>query len=391
LKFKNPVLPAAGPVVRDAESAKECLLGGAGGIVAKTISVKPAKVPRPTMALIDRGKLREYLEQFVEGKLVRRHHVDILVMHGFLNVELWSDIPYEQWLEKEYKVIRELCNDYKVPFIASIGYSPEELAYLGPLVQKAGADAIEFSTHYVGLDIKPIIEAAKALREAVEVPIFAKVSPHIHDVWELSRELEKVGVDGIVAINTLGPVLHVDIETARPILGGKDGYGWLSGPSIKPLAVRIVSEVARAVKIPVIGVGGITTGRDVIEFFMVGASAVQVCTAAIVEGPSVFKRLNKEVEEWLRDHGYSSLEDVKGVALKHLPKEPVSLEAIPPNVDAEKCTGCGLCEKHCIYKAIKVQEVEGKLLAVVDEEKCYGCGLCVSLCPMRALSIVKEG
>ncbi len=384
LKFKNPIMNAACPVSRDAEAMKILIDNGVGGVVAKTISVEPAIVPRPSMAVVDRGIGRVFVLKTIrpgEIKIASMPSSNYRFIYGFLNAELWSDIPAEHYFEREYPLAIDYARKHNVVFIASIGYKPEELALLGPKCVKAGVDAIEFSTHYIGRDYRPVVEAAKALRESVDIPIFAKLSPFTPDIPVLVKELEKAGVDGIVATNTAGPALHIDIETGKPIVGGPNGYGWLSGPALKPLALAIVAEIAKNTKLPVIGVGGISSGRDVIEYFMVGATAVQICTAALVEGPSVYRRIINEVEEWLKRHGYQHILDIHRYALKYLKPEPLRTYAKPPVVDTRKCIGCGFCEQVCNYDAVHV--VEGK--AVVDIMKCYGCGLCTSICPTRAI------
>ena len=382
IRFRNPVLTAAGPPSQNAAALLAAARGGAGGLVAKTISVEPAKVPRPTMAVLDRGVTDFYVAYATGGRLVKVVRTKLFMPRGLLNTELWSDLPYQRWLEVEYR----LAKASGLPLIASIGYTAEEVSFLGPKVQEAGVDGIEFSLHYVGIDYKPILEIAKALRESVDVPIFAKLSPHILNLTEFAKELERIGVDGIVAVNSLGPTLYIDVETGRPLLGGKYGYGWLSGPAIKPLGVRVVAEVAKNTNLPVIGVGGVTSGVDAIEYFMAGASAVQICTGAIIEGPSIYGRVAREIEQWLREHGYDSVEDIRGVALKYLREEP-NYEVKNPVVDPEKCTACGICERACRYNAIRVMEVDGRKTAVVDQYACYGCGVCVSICPVRAVTL----
>lgn len=389
IKLKNPLMNAACPISRDANMMKALIDAGVGGVVAKTISVQPAIVPRPSMGVVDRGVMVGYMLRSLEqGRVVAEPKPNLgsyRAFYALLNAELWSDVPAEHYLEREYPIVKKYAREHGVAFFISIGYKPYELRLLGPKCQKAGADAIEFSTHYIGRDWTPVVEAAKALREVVDIPIFAKLSPFTPNIPELVKELEKVGVNGIVATNTIGPALHIDIETGKPIVGGPWGYGWMSGPALKPLALAVVAEAAKNTKLPVIGVGGITRGTDVIEYFMAGASAVQICTAALIEGLGVFKRILGEVETWLRNHGYSSIEDVKGMALKYLSPEPLRTYALPPVVDEKKCIGCGLCQQVCNYDAVHVVEEEGKRVARVDIDKCYGCGLCTSVCPTRAI------
>jgi dihydroorotate dehydrogenase subfamily 1 len=353
LRFKNPVMTAAGPTSRDGMTLLNAAAGGVGGLVAKTVSVKAAKVPRPNMIALKHG---------VVG-----------TKHGMLNAELWSELPLERWLEKEYAI----ALSSGLPLIASVGYTPEEVAEVGPKLEKAGVQAIEFSTHYVGGHA----EIAKALRDCVSIPVFAKLSPKV-DVVKVAKSVEQY-VDGIIAINTFGPCLRIDVESGKPMLGSNDGTGWMSGAALKPIAIRCVADIAKAVDLPIIGVGGVMKGEDVVEFSMVGADAVQVCTAAILEGDTVYGKIAAQTNDWLDEHGYNSLQDVKGMALKHIDKG-IHLER-KPLVDLDKCTRCGLCKKSCVYGAIEVSKQDN--LFAIDEEVCQSCGMCISVCPYHALTI----
>ena len=141
--------------------------------------------------------------------------------------------------------------------------------------------------------------------------------------------------------------------------------------------------VARAIDLPIIAVGGVSSGTDAIEFMMAGASAVEVCTASILEGQTIYGKIAGEMDDWLDKHEIESVLDIQKQALKHLGNPP-QLRDIPI-VDLEKCTKCGLCPKSCVYYAITVDK-ENDLFAI-DEEKCQRCGMCISVCPYHALSI----
>lgn len=349
IRLRNPVLPAAGPPVRDGQAMIACAEGGAGGLVSKTISVQAAQVPAPNMAEIP---------------------------HGFLNSELWSELPPEQWIEGEYALARSTG----LPLIISLGYTAEEIALLAPLV-KPYADALELSTHYIGEDPAPMMAAIRAAKEAVEVPVLVKLSPSGREIAKAAELAQKAGADGIVAINSFGPCLAIDVETGMPLLGSREGYGWLSGPALKPLAVRCVFDVARAVDLPIIGVGGVARGVDAIEMFMVGASAVQVCTAAILHGPQTFGRIAAEIGRWLDEHGYTKIADIQGLAIRRI-KERRFSEALHPQIDTAACNGCGLCEISCPYHAIHVTNKKANIIP----SRCTGCGLCVTRCRSHALS-----
>ena len=355
--FRNPVLPAAGPNVGSGSMIRRAAEGGAGGLLAKTISSTAALVPHPNMVRLGKENL--------------------------LNTELWSELSPETWFEREYDIALAAAQEYNLPLIGSVGYSPEDLAALGPRLEQKGVDIIEFSIHY--LDPQRLLDTARALRDAVSIPIIAKLSPHTGDLGEIARLLDPY-VDGFTCINSFGPTLMIDIERGTAPLGSQYGYGWLSGPAIKPLAVRCVFEVARVTDKPVIGVGGVTRGEDVIEYFMAGASLVEVCTAAILQGPNVYGKIAAETTQWLDEHGYQDIEEIKGLYLNKVREGQPVVTAIEKTawVDELKCKACSLCEKVCQFNALHAPL---KQIARVDVESCSACGLCVSVCPFAALEL----
>lgn len=349
MELESPVMPAAGPTVKDGQAAHEAKEGGAGAIVTKTISVEAADVPRPNMAQ---------------------------TKSGFMNSELWSELPPKQWLEEEYPQVVKT----DLPIIAGIGYSADEIKQLAKQVEPF-ADALELSTHYLGDDTSPVVESIKAAKSVVDIPVMVKLSPQV-DIPMFAQAAEEAGADGIVLINSFGPTLDIDLKTGKPLMGSEDGYGWLSGAAIFPLALRCVYQAVAAVDIPVIAVGGISSGEDAIKMIMAGAEAVQVCTEAIISGPQVYGKIAEEMDDYLEENGYSSLEEIKGLAQNNAP-QGANFETIPPKVDKDVCTGCGICVKSCVYHAIEVNDD----IAVVDQEQCAGCGLCVTRCNFGALRL----
>ena len=351
LEFENPVLPAAGPPGWNGEALRRCAEGGAGGLVSKTISVDGARVPTPNMASV-RG--------------------------AFLNTELWSEIPPRQWVLRECVMARATG----LPFIVSLGYSAKEIAALAPMFRPF-ADAFELSTHYIGDDAGPMVDAIQAAKSAVDVPVFVKLSP-FRDVTSAAQAAQKAGADGIVAINSFGPTMAIDVETGAPVMGSQSGYGWMSGPAIRPLAVRCIFDIACAVDLPIMGVGGVSHGVDAIELIMAGASVVQVCTAGILRGASVYGKIASEMDNWLDAHGYAGVNDIRGLAVARKQAHRVRHEHVPPDYDSAKCNGCTRCVQSCVYQAIHMQDDK----AVLVQDRCYGCGLCATRCPTRALTMV---
>lgn len=348
--LKNPVMPAAGPPIKDAAAAFAAKEGGTAAIVTKTISTEAAEVPRPNMAQL-RG--------------------------GFMNTELWSEMGPERWLEQEYPEIKKTG----LPIIVGLGYSAEQISKLAKEVEPF-ADALELSTHYLGSDPSPVIESVKAAKKAVDLPVMVKLSPQV-DIAKFAKAAEKAGADGLVLINSFGPTLDFNIETGKPLMGSEDGYGWLSGEAIFPLALRAVYEAVEAVDIPVLAVGGISTGEDAVKMIMAGAEAVQVCTAAILKGPGIYTEIADEIEAYLDKHGYDNLDQIRGMAQRNAPKK-ANYETVVPDIIRENCTGCRLCIISCVYDANYLDQ-DNKI--VIDSEKCAGCGLCITRCNFDALSL----
>ncbi len=358
LKFRNPVIPAAGPNVGSGKMVQRTAQGGAGGLLTKTISSVPAPVPHPNMVRFGKDNL--------------------------LNTELWSELSPEAWFEHEYDISLNAAHEFNLPLIGSIGYTAQDLASLGPRLEQKGLNVIEFSIHY--LDENRIVETAQALRNAVSIPIVAKLSPHSGDLGEIAKILDPY-VDGFTCINSFGPTLMIDIEHGNSPLGSQYGYGWLSGPAIKPLAVRSVFEVARVTNKPVIGVGGITCGEDVIEFFMAGASLVEVCTSAILKGADVYGKIAAETAQWLDVHGYHDIEEIKGLYLNKYRHGQTVITSIDQTawVNVEKCKACSQCAKVCQFDALNAPP---KTIATVNTDSCTACGLCISVCPFDALELI---
>jgi dihydroorotate dehydrogenase subfamily 1 len=360
--FPNPVWTAAGPGGADGEMLMRAARGGAGGLVAKTISARPAEVPTPNIISPFAGSL--------------------------LNAELWSELSYRRFIDQELPRAREAG----IPVVASVGYTAEELTLLGSELEKAGvADVVEFSIHYVGKEPETLRSLASALKSSVSVPVLAKLSPAIGDLGAVVRILEEV-VDGFVAVNSVGPALDFDIESGRPLLGSRDGRGWLSGGAILPIGLHYVAAISALTKKPVVGAGGVRKAEDVVKYLIAGASAVQVCSLAVLKGQEVYGTLATGLSDWMDAHGYGSIEELRGLYSRALAEREREWDGgrqaprLYPQIDPELCTHCLLCERSCIHAAIRF---EGEQF-LLDRGACVRCGLCCSLCPVDALTMKPE-
>ncbi|MCU0644938.1 MAG: 4Fe-4S binding protein [bacterium] len=359
IEFPNPIWTAAGPTSANAGMLRQAAEGGAGGLVTKTISVQPARVPIPNIYSPFAGSL--------------------------LNAELWSEMDYRNFIDNQLPQIKAL----ELPVIASLGYSPDDLKLLGKGLEKSGlADAIEFSIHYIGKDIENLKQTASALKQQVSVPVFAKLSPSISDLKSVIQALDEI-VDGYVAINSVGPALDFNIETLQPYLGSQDGRGWLSGRAILPIGLHFVASIYSLSKKPVIGVGGISSVQDVVKYLMSGASAVQICSLAILKGQQVCGELAKELSQWMDEHGYDDIESLIGIIHRKKDRKQYFLnegDQLYPLIQTERCNFCDRCVRSCIHHAIRFEEQE----FLVDRSRCVSCGLCVSLCPKSALKLIEN-
>ncbi|MFA6457917.1 MAG: dihydroorotate dehydrogenase [Patescibacteria group bacterium] len=163
-------------------------------------------------------------------------------------------------------------------------------------------------------DLKDAAAAVKIVKKQIgKIPLAVKLSPNVASIAEIARSVEAAGADAITAINTVGPGMVIDTETATPILANK--FGGLSGPAIRPLAVKAIFEIFQAVKIPIIGVGGVTNGRDAIEFLEAGATLIGIGSAA-KNGPEIFAQITREITEFCERKKIKKVSALIGLAHK---------------------------------------------------------------------------
>jgi dihydroorotate dehydrogenase (NAD+) catalytic subunit len=218
---------------------------------------------------------------------------------------------------KELEIAKK---EASVPVIASIfGGNADEFVRVVQGLGPAKPDAFELNLScphaegygaMIGSDPRIVEEITSAVCNSVDVPVWVKLTPNVTDIVAIGEAAASGGANAVVAINTVR-AMAIDIESGYPILGNR--FGGLSGPAIKPIAVKCVYDLYDALDIPVIGVGGISTWQDAVEMMMAGASAVQV-GSAVFEGMDVFSSLSSGIDRYLTGKGYDGVEDIIGLA-----------------------------------------------------------------------------
>ena len=284
LALQNPVIAASGTFGYGLEYEDLADLDSLGGIVVKGLSLRPMQ-GNPTPRIVETAS-------------------------GMLNSIGLANIGVDAFLSEKLPKLRKYS---RVKIFANVyGHSIDEYAAVAAKLSGAeGLAGIEVNLSCpnvtqgglaFGTDPKTVAAITRAVRDAYAGFLMVKLTPNVTDVTEIARAAQDGGADAVSLINTLAG-LAVDLETRRPVLGGVTGG--LSGPAIKPVALRMVWQTARAVSIPVVGMGGIMTGRDALEFMLVGATAVQVGTANFAN-PRACVEIADQMNEWLDGHGIKS-------------------------------------------------------------------------------------
>jgi dihydroorotate dehydrogenase (NAD+) catalytic subunit len=294
LSLKNPVMPASGCFGFGKEFANLYDLSSLGAIMIKAATAEARfGNPTPRVAETEAGMLNA-----------------IGLQNPGLKGVLENELP---WLES-----------YDVPIIANVaGSAQEDYVEVAREISRAkNVRAIELNiscpnvkTGGIAFGTDPEIAASltRAVKEVSEVPVYVKLSPNVSNIVEIAKAIENAGADGLTMINTLLG-MRLNMRTAKPILANRSGG--LSGPAIKPVAIRMVYEVSQAVSIPIIGMGGVQTAEDVIEFMYAGASAVAVGTANFVN-PFVCPEIIEQLPQTLKEYGFDHISECIGRSWKN--------------------------------------------------------------------------
>lgn len=322
---------------------------------------------------------------------------------GLNNIELITDRPLQINLDEITRVKKE-WPDRAV--LVSLMVPCEESSWIDILkkVEDTGADGVELnfgcphgmSERGMGSAVGQVPEyiemVAAWCKQHTSMPVIVKLTPNITDIRYPARAANAGGADAVSLINTVSSIVSVNLETMspEPSIDGWGSHGGYCGPAVKPIALNMVAEIARdpeTAKLPISGIGGITTWRDAAEYFALGASNVQVCTAAMTYGFKIIEELTTGLSQWMDDAGYKSLDDVVGRATPNVKNwQDLNLNYIAKaKIDQELCIQCGRCHVVCedtSHQAI-TSVVDGERHFEVIDEECVGCNLCVSVCPVE--------
>ncbi len=383
VKFENPFCLSSSPVGNCYEMCAKAYDTGWGGVVFKTIGFFIANEVSPRF-----------------DHLVKEDTPFV----GFKNMEQIA----EHSLKENLEAIAKLKKDYpnKVLIASIMGENEQQWEDLARLVEEAGADMIEcnfscpqMTSHAMGSDVGQstdlVKKYCKAVKRGSKLPMLAKMTPNIGDMSEVAIAAKLGGADGIAAINTVKSIVNIDLnrKIGMPIINGKSSISGYSGKAVKPIALRFIQQMRAREELkdfPISGIGGIETWEDAVEFFLLGASTLQVTTGIMQYGYRIVEDMISGLSHYLEEQGFEKLSDIIGLANGNIvPAEELDRSyIIYPRIDHDKCVGCGRCYISCFdggHQAMVWDQEERK--PYCDTSKCVGCLLCGHVCPVSCIHL----
>lgn len=314
IKLSNPTILPSGILGTTKALLKRVAENGAGAVTIKSVSIEardghknPTVIPLGPPLIKGEGMGYPPFAKGEEGGFV-----------SMINAVGYSNPGVEE-------AVKEFANLHEVgiPVIASVvGTEVEDFARIAERLSSNNFAAIEIPLscpHTPGFGLlaghgtpEATFKIVSVVRKATKLPIFVKLSPNVLEIGRIAKAAEDAGANAITAVNTMGPGMIINIEAKKPVLDFK--VGGISGAALRPIALRCVYDIYEAVKIPIIGVGGISTGKHAIEMIMAGASAVGIGTAIYNRGINIFKIVCDEMAKWMADNGYYSVTALRGIA-----------------------------------------------------------------------------
>jgi dihydropyrimidine dehydrogenase (NAD+) subunit PreA len=396
LQSPNPFWLASGPPTNTGGQVMRAFEAGWGGAVWKTIG-DPIRNTSSRYGAIDLNGVK---------------------MMGLNNIELISDRSIETNL-REITEVKKRFPKHLVIASLMVESKREVWQDIVRRAEDAGSDALELnfgcphgmSERGMGAAVGQVPEYTEMItswaKQVAQTPVISKLTPNVTDITRIAAAAEQGGADAVSLINTINSLMSVDLESFAPTpnVAGKSSHGGYCGPAVKPIALHLISSVAKKIKIPVVGIGGIGNWRDAAEHIAVGATCVQVCTAAMHYGFRIVEDMADGLAAYMDDHAYGRIEDFRGRAIPNvLDWGDLDLNyKVIARIDRELCIGCQLCYAACedgAHQAIERADATGggkkntngmgvHVPRIIDEE-CVGCNLCALVCPVdRCITMVQ--
>jgi dihydropyrimidine dehydrogenase (NAD+) subunit PreA len=382
IRSPNPFWLASAPPTDKAYNVARAFEAGWGGVVWKTLGEDP-----PVVNVSSRYGAIAYKGQR---------------MAGFSNIELISDRPLAVNLEEITRIKRD-WPDRAVVVSLMVPCREESWKAILPRVEATGCDGIELnfgcphgmSERQMGSavgQVPDLVEMVTAwCKRHTRLPVIVKLTPNITDILVPAAAARRGGADAVSLINTIQSITGVDLDLMcpMPVVDGQGTHGGYCGPAVKPIALRMLGDIARDLPgLALSGIGGISGWRDAAEFIALGATNVQVCTAAMHYGFRIVEDMIDGLSNWMDEKGYASLDALRGRAVPryvHWENLNLNFRTIAV-IDQARCIGCGLCHIGCedtSHQAIAVTHDGGRNRYHVIDAECVGCNLCHHACPVE--------
>jgi dihydropyrimidine dehydrogenase (NAD+) subunit PreA len=382
IKSPNPFWLASAPPTDKKINVLRAFEAGWGGVVWKTLGTQVKNVSSRYSSMNYNGQ-----------KAV-----------GFNNIELISDRPLDINLQEIREVLKEFPDR---AMIVSLMADNDRKSW-HEMVKKAqdtGAHGLELNfgcphgmvERGMGASVGQDPEIAKMVvewvMEVASIPVITKLTPNVHSVIPAGKAVIAAGTNALSLINTIQSVTGVDLDTLvpNPNVGGKSVFGGYCGPAVKPIALKMLTTLAQdpeTSRVPISGIGGISTWRDAVEFILLGASNVQVCTAAMINGFRIITDLCEGMSNWMDEKGYTSIDQFRGLSVPNITRwEELDINYhIIAKINQDKCIHCGLCYITCedtSHQSINIEKGTPYNTYSIKEEECVGCNLCKIVCPVE--------
>jgi dihydroorotate dehydrogenase/Pyruvate/2-oxoacid:ferredoxin oxidoreductase delta subunit len=389
LTFKNPFIVASGPASKDVSQLIQAEKSGWGGVSIKlTIDPEPYISRNPRYRWLDDAGIHIFslekrlnLEQGLRLVEAGRAQTKDLIL--FANITYAGEKGLDGWLELARKFETAGAHAIEINFCCpNMSFN---LDVIGE--NKEGRPSTGAS---LGTNVEVVKMITQAIKGTVNIPVFAKLTPEAGNIGEVATSAVNAGADGVCGTaNRLG-VPPIDIYNPAKIAYRLQEYtslGCISGPWLKPLALRDILQMRTAIgpEHTIIGTGGVRNCVDAVEMGMVGADLIGICTAVMLLGFDILPRIMRDLNRYLQETGRNSFADIRDVALPYF-KTAAELTVIPgyARVINENCVACGFCTRIAHCNAIEIIDEK----AVVRRDKCLGCSTCVDICPRDAIEMV---